>query len=385
MKNKKLNFTQRMKGLLIMMGALPILIAFALPINAQDYTDQVTALSQSFKEHSVSPIEPYLSPELKFDPIPADKTMAILGNIFTNLPALKTIEIVNSANGLADLRYDFDQMGIQESALHFDSQGKIVRFELVEDLIRMEMEQRKQMEESVKVPLANELTQKHLPQAVQFPAADGLLISGNLYEGKPGQAVVLLCHQAGYNRMEYLDIAPQLVEMGYTCLAIDQRSGGDFAGASNATVTEANKRELKPTMWDASADIKAAIDFLHQKYQQKIILWGSSYSASLVLHEAAGNEQVKAIIAFSPGDYFGEAAPSLSKIFPNLQQAFWISSSQQEASGLATLLEGASLKENQQQFIPQSKGFHGSRVLWGGQEGAEEYWASLQAFLNQLK
>jgi len=45
----------------------------------------------------------------------------------------------------------------------------------------------------------------------------------------------------------------------------------------------------------------------------------------------------------------------------------------------------ASLKNNQQQFIPKSKGFHGSRVLWSGQEGAEEYWNAITQFLRRLE
>ena len=60
------------------------------------------------------------------------KSSLLLKKVFRDL---KTIEILNSAAGKADLRYDFEQLGVRESALHFDAEGKIVRIELVENLI----------------------------------------------------------------------------------------------------------------------------------------------------------------------------------------------------------------------------------------------------------
>ena len=138
-------------------------------------------------------------------------------------------------------------------------------------------------------------------------------------------------------------------------------------------------------MIDAKADIKTAIDFLSKKYNQDIILWGSSYSSSLALLEGMANDKVKAIIAFSPGDYFGDAAPSLSTAFAKADKPFLVTSSKEEAGTLTALIGSTKLDDKQQfQFIPESDGFHGSRALWTGQKGAEEYWNAITSFLNEI-
>nr|WP_293297168.1 alpha/beta hydrolase [Allomuricauda sp.] len=351
---------------------------------AQDYSKQITAFEKSFSEKSVAPLEDYISPELKFDPIPVANTPAILNNIVTNLPKLNGMNILKTSEGKAKVKYDFVGLGVRESYVHFDDEGKFVRIELIENLIKQEMEAQKKMKESVQLPSPGALGKKYQPKKIEFKAADGLLVNGNLYDIGKDKPVILLCHQAGYNRVEYADIAPKLNEMGYNCLAIDQRSGGNFAGKSNVSAQRAKENGLKNEMIDAKADIKAAIDFLSKKYNQDIILWGSSYSSSLALLEGMGNDKVKAIIAFSPGDYFGDAAPSLKTAFAKANKPFLVTSSKEEAATLTALIGSTNLNNEQSQFIPESDGFHGSRALWTGQKGADEYWNAINSFLNKI-
>lgn len=173
--------------------------------------------------------------------------------------------------------------------------------------------------------------------------------------------------------------------MGYNCLALDLRSGGNFAGKPNATAERAADKGIKHQMVDAQADIRAAIDFLFKKYDQKVIVWGSSYSSSLALLEGVSNDKVEAIIAFSPGDYFGEAAPSLRRAFAKADKPFLVTSSKAEAPALTALIGAISLNDNQSQFTPKSDGFHGSKALWTGQKGAEEYWEAVVSFLRSIK
>lgn len=184
--------------------------------------------------------------------------------------------------------------------------------------------------------------------------------------------------------MEYADIAPKLNEMGYNCFAVDLRSGGPFAGKPNATNVRATEKGLKPEMIDAQQDIAAAIDFLYKKYNQNVIVWGSSFSSSLALLESVNNPKVKATIGFSPGDYFSDAAPSLATVFSKIGKPYLVTSSKQEAEVLNVLIGSSKLKENQQQFIPKSDGFHGSRALWTGQKGADEYWKVIKEFLIKI-
>ncbi len=351
---------------------------------AQDYTKQISAFEQSFSEKSTEPISPFLSNELKFDPIPIANTSAILENIVSKLPKLNSLTILETFKDKANVRYDFVRLGIRESYIHFDEEGKITRVELIENLIQQEMQAQQKIKESVQQPQMTEITKKYKPIPIKFNSIDGLLISGSLYEIDKDKPIILLCHQAGYNKMEYADIAPKLNELGYNCLAIDQRSGGDFAGKPNETFERAKEKGFATEYIDAEQDIESAVNFLQNKYNKKVIVWGSSYSSSLVLFNSLQNKNVIASISFSPGDYFENNKPSLSSIFSKIENPFFITSSKQEAATLSTLINGIKLKENQIQFIPKSEGFHGSKALWVGQNGAEEYWTAITEFLTSI-
>ena len=349
---------------------------------AQDYTKQVNAFAQSFADKNIKELQPYISSQLQFKPIPVANTPTILTNIVTNLPEPKRMTIVESVQGKAKIAYDFEGLGKSESFIHFDEEGKIVRIRLIENIINQQIEAQRQ--QKVPSPTPGALGEKYTSKAVEFKAADELMIHGSLYEIDKHKPVILLMHQAGYNNYEYSDIAPKLNEMGYNCLAVDLRSGGEFGGQPNITNKRAMEKGLKSEMIDAQQDIKAAIDYLYKTYHQNIIIFGSSFASSLALLESVDNPKVKAIISFSPGDYFGDAAPSLSTVFSQIKQPFLVTSSKAEAETLTELIEHSKLKKNQSQFIPESNGFHGSRALWEGQEGAAEYWKAIKAFLNAL-
>lgn len=364
---------------------LMLLVSISLPahLTAQDYSQQIAAFEVSFHQKDVMLIQPFLSDSLKFAPLPTQNTMPVLTNIVTKLPKLNSLQIMNSEKGKVTAQYDFEQLGISESEIHFDVNGKITKIEFVENLIQQQIEQQRKMQSSVQAPKPDKITFGYSKTSVEFPSKDGLMISADLYEIDPTKPIILLCHQAGYNKYEYTDIAPRLNKMGFNALAIDQRSGGTFANQPNETYNRAieNGNE-KIDFTDAIQDIESAINFLTEKYQQKIILWGSSYSSSLALHIAVKNKNVKAVISFSPGDYFGKSLPSLKTIFPKIDQPFLVTSSKEEAAELKQLLNNLKPGEHQSQFIPTSEGFHGSRALWIDQKGADEYWAAIESFLN---
>lgn len=359
-----------------------ILFLSSFYMQAQDYSKQISAFSKSFADKNTTALTPFISTELKFGQIPAVNTPAIMSNIVKNLPKLNSMTIVDSEKGKAKVAYDFVGFGKSESFIHFDGEGKIIKIQLVEDLINQEAEAQRQ--QKVPLPTPGVLGNKYIPTKVEFNAPDGLAINGNLYEVDKKKPIILLTHQAGYNRMEYADIAPKLNELGYNCLVIDLRSGGPFAGKPNNTNTRATEKGLQPEMVDAQQDIAAAITYLNKKYKEKVIVWGSSFSSSLAILEGLNNNKVKAIIGFSPGDYFGDAAPSLKTVFSKINKPYLVTSSKQEAATLTSLIGNSKLKNNQQQFIPESNGFHGSRAIWEGQEGADEYWNAVTQFLNQI-
>ena len=135
---------------------------------------------------------------------------------------------------------------------------------------------------------------------VEFAASDGHKAYGDFYKTPKGSdTIILLFHQAGSNAHEYETIAPKLLDMGYDSLAVDQRSGGEMWGRKNRT------GDLSNHYMDAYKDMQGALKWAKSKDYAHIVAWGSSYSASLVLKLAAEDKAIDAVLAFSPGEYFG--------------------------------------------------------------------------------
>lgn len=219
------------------------------------------------------------------------------------------------------------------------------------------------------------------PQRVSFPSLDGVEITADMYVVADSLPVMLLCHQAGYSRGEYIESAPRFNELGFNCLAIDLRSGKEVNGVKNKTAWDAREKRRPVNYLDAEMDMVAAINYLVVKYKQDVILVGSSYSASLALKLAKEHDRVRAAIVFSPGEYFGQAL-NLTAAIAGLNKPVFATSSRGEAESVRNILKGV---PHAVQFVPKAAGAHGSKVLWSTHKGQEEYWEALIPFLQELK
>ncbi len=139
-------------------------------------------------------------------------------------------------------------------------------------------------------------------QTVNYKSSDGLDITADLYLQDKSYPFILLFHQANFSRGEYLETAPRFVKIGYNCLVVDLRSGKEVNYIQNETAKKAIELKLPTGYLDAEKDIIASINYIKQYTKDKIILAGSSYSASLVLLIAKHNPMVSAVLAFSPGE-----------------------------------------------------------------------------------
>ena len=216
-----------------------------------------------------------------------------------------------------------------------------------------------------------------------FPSKDGLMITADWYPVSSSLPVILLCHQNRFSRGEYNETALRLNKFGFNCLALDQRVGDEVNGIINETAIEAKKKNLNPTFVDAEQDIVAAVDYLFEKYQRPITILGSSYSASLALKIAAENPNVASIIVFSPGEYFDDKK-YISNHIQTLTKPIFATSSREEADGVTELLKDINSRIKIQ-YIPASKGDHGSKVLWPDSQYNQEYWIALMSFLERIK
>jgi dienelactone hydrolase len=216
---------------------------------------------------------------------------------------------------------------------------------------------------------------------ITFPSKDGLPITADFYSVNSSKPMILLCHQAGYSRGEYKDTALKLYKLGYTCLAIDQRSGNEVNSVINETSLEAKKRNLPTTYLDAKQDIEAAIDFLYKKNSNKpIILVGSSYSATLVLLIGQNSNKVIMIAAFSPGEYYKTI--NVKETIKNIDKPVFVTSSKKESDALTELISEINPKYVTQ-YIPKEDGIHGSKALWESTKGNENYWKAFLTFLQK--
>ncbi len=223
----------------------------------------------------------------------------------------------------------------------------------------------------------------HAQEKVSFQANDGLRITADLYLSDFKKPFILLFHQAESSRGEFRDIAPKLQKLGYNCLAVDLRSGGKSNYIPNETVRRAIKDKYIIRFIEAKKDIEAAIDFTRRYNQKPVILFGSSYSASLALIIASNNPRINSVIAFSPGEYF---MPELSvrDSIKGVDQPVFIASTQIEYPYAKELYDSISSSYKIVFKPSNSRGIHGAKALWPQYEESNEYWLSLSQFFRNL-
>jgi dienelactone hydrolase len=221
-------------------------------------------------------------------------------------------------------------------------------------------------------------------ETIKFPSKDGLPVTADLYLSSDTLPYMVLCHQAGFSRGEYKETAPKFTKFGYNCIALDARSGKEVNGVENETAKAALAAKKSTTYLDAEQDIIAAIDYAYSKSKKKVILVGSSYSASLVMKIGATNDKVKAVLAFSPGEYFGEKL-NIKESIKNFDKPLFVTSAQSEAPDVSKLIKDVK-SGRKQQFTPSGKGDHGSKALWKETNpNYHEYWLALLMFMRGIE
>ena len=227
-------------------------------------------------------------------------------------------------------------------------------------------------------------------KTLSFESKDGLKVTADLYSPHEDAATpfIVLCHQAGWSRGEYREIAPKLNKMGFNCLAIDQRSGGKINDVVNETAKAAKKKRLATEYVDAQQDIVAALNFVKKdKATGQVILWGSSYSAALALVISGENpELVDGVLSFAPGEYFARSGKSktwVAQSAASIADPVFITSAKNEAKNWKAIFDAIEV-DTKQKFLPKTKGKHGSSALWEKSGDHDAYWESVSGFLKQF-
>lgn len=220
-------------------------------------------------------------------------------------------------------------------------------------------------------------------KTIEIKTKDGITITADIYETSKEAPYILLFHQANFSRGEYREIAPKLNKMGFNCIAIDQRSGKAVNGVTNETHLNAKKQHKKTKYPDALTDLETTLEYAQNTLKaKKIILWGSSYSAALVLYLASQNK-VAGVLSFSPGEYFTLKSKKIQDYASQINCPVFITSSKSEEKDWKSIYN--EINADKIFFLPKTAGFHGSKALWESKKGHQEYWKAVKSFLEQFK
>lgn len=222
-------------------------------------------------------------------------------------------------------------------------------------------------------------------ETITFKASDGVAVTADLYMAHEATApFIILYHQAGYSRGEYRSIAPQLNAMGFNCMAVDQRSGDKVNGVINDTHKGAVAANLPTEYLDAMPDMEAA--YLYVKYSikpDKIILWGSSYSSSILFYMGSvHHKNLSGILCFAPGDYFKINNKELKTFAARITCPVFVTSAKSEHKNWKGIYD--QVKSEKSYFLPETEGKHGSKALWDDNPSHQAYWTAVSKFLNTL-
>ncbi len=225
----------------------------------------------------------------------------------------------------------------------------------------------------------------HGQQTVHFLAEDSVVVYGHLYAAPQGaQALILAFHQAGANgRSEYEPIARRLTALGYTVLAVDQRAGGDRFGGTNRTV---DRLGISRGYCEAAADLEAAVRYGRDTFPGvPLVLWGSSYSAALVLRLAATQPaEVAAVLAFSPASGEPMAGCRPEELSDRIIVPTLVLRPKAEMDVASVVSQAEIFRDQGHAVFVADPGRHGSSMLVEDRvEGSVEHtWVAVLAFLS---
>jgi pimeloyl-ACP methyl ester carboxylesterase len=221
-------------------------------------------------------------------------------------------------------------------------------------------------------------------QPLTLQARDGGLVYGEYMRAEGARrGVILLFHMAGSNRGEYAPIAPELARLGWDTIAIDQRSGGSLWGRANETV----QHRRGSTDFNATLpDLEAALAYTAEGGRRdRVLVWGSSYSAALVFVLAAAHPQdVAGVLAFSPDEFI--VGHSIRAAAAKLVCPIFVTSADDpgEVAAARDIIAAAPARLKCQ-FVPKY-GIHGSSTLRqdDNPQGFAENWEAVRGFLDTV-
>ena len=221
-------------------------------------------------------------------------------------------------------------------------------------------------------------------EVVTFESADSLVITADLYLLSDTLPYIILLHEQGSSRGEFESLAERFQKMDYNCLAVDIRNGGSANFISNETVRRSRSGDYIMGREEVENDIRASINYAFATSGKEVVLLGSGATGSLCLKISKEMDEVKGVIAFSPGEFY---APYLSiqDTISNIQKPVFIASTKTEYPYIERMLSGID-EEFKTSFIPvEDEGMRGTSSLLPKNPSNGEYWLAILLFFKEFK
>lgn len=215
-----------------------------------------------------------------------------------------------------------------------------------------------------------------------FDSSDHRKVYADFYPANDpnSEKVILMFHQAGSNCGEYENVESTAAALGYNCIAVDLESGGEDWGRDNRTASKSGSGDYMA----AYHDMEGAVEYANSKNYTTIVLWGSSYSASLAMKLAPEATGVKGLIVFSPGEYFDDKG-QVEKWAANVSCPVLFACTPEELSeGRQKLFDA--MPSDQKTLAQFGGGVHGTATTFPNKSPAsDKYIKAAKDFLAGLK
>ena len=143
-----------------------------------------------------------------------------------------------------------------------------------------------------RLPITDTPADLNLPfEVVRFQATDGVHLEGWKIPGELGRPWIMMCHGAGANRSDLLDMAAGLHGAGFSLLLFDFRGHGTSRG------------RVISFGWHEQHDVEGALAFLGQQPDvpaKPYGIYGISMGGAVALMVAAHDERIGAVAVDSP-------------------------------------------------------------------------------------
>jgi len=112
-----------------------------------------------------------------------------------------------------------------------------------------------------------------------------------------------MLNQAAGDRRGYHELARHLADRGIASLRLDLRGDGE---STNLETFNPGEVQRDPLIWDAEADVSAALDFLASRGEvdgERVAVVGASYSGEEMAEAGRLSGYAVAYVALSPGSF----------------------------------------------------------------------------------